>query len=486
MNKILDSLISKRVRYGAFSTLMIVIVIVILVIVNLVAGRLDLSFDMTANKKFSISDETKEALAKIGQDVSIYVLVRTGEENNIFSSAVGPLTFKELLREYTNANSHISVEYKDPYLYPQFAEKYSEDGSALSVNTVIVESGGRFRAINPNDMITTDYDMNTYQQYVKTIDIEPRVTNAINYVTAENTSVVYTFTSNNETDIPDGLKNQIAMANYDVKTFDIFTEDIPEDCTILFITQPARDWIEDTADKVKTYIQNDGRALFVVNNVFVPMPNLNSVLEAYGVKIGEYLVVEGSADHFVLNNPRYLLPNIVSHDLTQTLIDRNYRPLLIQCSGVDFAELKKNSTKIEPLLTSTSVAYGKTNPETTTLAKEDGDADGPFNLAVAITDSFSTDTQHTSKLVVAAASSIVDESVNSTIGGANYLFLINSLNWLQDKDDTVYIPSKQPSANQQLTMTQQQVYLLMAVSIFVIPPAIIAIGLVVWLRRRYS
>jgi ABC-type uncharacterized transport system involved in gliding motility auxiliary subunit len=465
---------------------MIVIVIAILVIVNLVAERLNLSFDMTANQQFSISDETRDVLANVSQDVSIYVLVRTGEENDIFSNAVGQLTFKELLGEYANANSHISVEYKDPYLYPQFAEKYSDGEGSLAVNTVIVESGDRFRAINPNDMITTDYDMNTYQQYVKTIDIEPRVTNAINYVTAENTSVVYTFTSNNETGIPDALKNQISMANYDVKTFDILTEDIPADCTILFITQPARDWTEDTATKVKEYLQNDGRALFAVNNVFVPMPNLNSVLEAYGVKIGEYLVVEGSTDHFVLNNPRYLLPDIASHDLTQTLIDRNYRPLLIQGSGVDSADLVKNSTKIEPLLTATSSAYGKTNPEATTLAKEEGDVDGPINLAVAITDSFYTDVQHTAKLVVTASSSITDESVNNTIGGGNYLFLINALNWLQDKDDTVYIPSKSPSTTQQLTMTQQQVYFLMAVSVFVIPPAIIVIGLIVWLRRRYS
>ena len=485
MKKILDSLKSKKVRYGTFSTLMIVVVITILIIFNLVADRLNLSFDMTKDKTYSISDRTKEILAKIDQDITIYVLVRTGEENNMFSNAVGQLTFKELLQEYANNSRRISIVYKDPYLNPQFAEKYSEGDSALPVNSVIVESGKRFRTIHPNDMITTDYTQN-FQQYVKSIDIEPRVTNAINYVTAEDTSVIYTFTSHNEANIPESLKNEIIMANFDVKTFDIVTEDIPEDCTILFLTQPARDWTADAAEKVRAYLQNDGRALFAINNIFVGMPNLNGVLETFGVRIGEYLVIEGSTDHFVMNNPMYMLPNIAQHDLNQALLDRKFRPLLIQCSGVDTMEVRKNSIKIEPLLSTSASAYGKTNPETETIIKEEGDVQGPINLAAAVTDSFYTDVQHTTKLVIAASPIITDDSINSMMGGANYMFLVSALNWLQDKSETVYIPSKAPSTATQLTMVQQEVYVLMFVSVFIIPLSIIAVGLVVWLRRRYS
>jgi len=489
MNKILESLKSKKVRYGTFSTLMIVIVIAILIIINLVVDRLNLSYDMTANKLYSISQQSKDILANIDQDITIYALVRTGEENFMFANAVGQLTFKELLQEYANNSSHITVEYKDPYLYPQFAEKYNSEGEgALPVNTVIVEnkSNNRFRAINPNEMITTDYNMQSFQQYVKTIDIEPRVTNAINYVTAENTPVIYTFTNHNEAGIPESLQDQMIMANFDVKTFDIVTKDIPEDCTILFLTQPARDWTESAVEKVREYLQNDGRALFAFNNIFTDMPNLNSLLDSFGVKIGNYLVIEGSAEHLVSSNPTIMLPIIADHELNKTLLERNYRPLFVQPSGVETLPVKKNSIKIEPLLTTSSSSYGKVNPEAQSIAKEEGDVDGPINVAVAVTDSYYTDVQHTTKLVVVAASSIVDEQINYQLNGSNYFFLINSLNWLQDKDDTVYIPSKSPSTLSQLTITQQQIYIMMFFSVFVVPLSVIAVGLVVWLRRRYS
>ena len=486
MNKILDSFKNKKVRYGSFSTLMIVTVIAILVIVNLVAGRLNLSYDMTANKKYTISQESKDILANIKQDVTLYVLVRTGDEDSIFANAVGQLTFRELLQQYANSSSHINVQFKDPYLYPQFTEKYSEGGGALPIYSVIVESGPRFRVINPNDMITTDYNPQTYQPYVKSIDIEPQVTNAINYVTAENTAVIYTFTNNDEMTIPEALKGQIEMANYDLKTFDIVTEDIPSDCAALFLTQPARDWTEVAADKVKAYLQNDGRAIFAINYIFVDMPNLNSVLEAYGVSLGNYIVIEGDQKNYYLGNPLNLLPNIDQHDLTRKLLERKFPILLTQSSGADTLSVKKNSIKIEPLLTTSSQAYGKVDVNSQTIAKEAGDVDGPINIAVAVTDSYYTNEQHTTKLVFAATSSILDEQINNRTGGGNYEFLIDSLNWLQDKEDSVFIPSKTPNTNYQLTMSQQQSRVLMFVSIFVIPITIIGVGLIVWLRRRYS
>jgi len=486
MNNIMNSFKNKKVRYGSFSTLMIVVVIAILVIINLVAGRLNLSYDMTANKLYSLSQESKDELAKLNEDVTIYALVRSGEENSMFSNAVGQMTFKQLLQEYVNSNSHISVVYKDPYLYPQFAVKYEDSGQSLPDSTVIIESAKRFRVINPNDMITTDYDQQTYQPYVKSIDIEPQITNAIDYVTADNTSIIYTFTNDGESPVADSLKSQITLANYDIKTFDVLTQDIPSDCAILLLTQPTRDWSETAATKVKAYLQNGGRALFAINYTFTDMPNLDSVLQAYGISLGKYVVVEGSQNNYV-SSPLYLLPNIQQHDVNQKLLSGGYRVLLAQSSGIDTLSVKKNSIKIEPLLVTSSQAYGKVNVDNqTTIAKQEGDVDGPINVAVAVTDSFYTDVQHTTKLVFIASGSVTDDQVNGVTNGANYLLLVSSLNWLQDKSDTVYIPSKTPNAATQLTISQVQVNSLMFVSIFVIPLAIIVIGLVVWLRRRYS
>ena len=487
MNKFLESIKNKKVRYGTFSTLMIVIVIAILVIINLVVDRLNLSFDMTSNKKYSLSTQSKDLLANVDMDITIYALVRSGEENNMFANGVGASTFKELLQEYQNSNKHISVVYKDPYLYPQFAVKYEENGASLPVNTVIVESAKRFRVLNPGEMITTDFDQQTWQQYVKSIEIEPRITNAINYVTADNTPVIYTFTNSGDLEIPEGLRNQITLANFEIKNFDVLIEDIPEDCAILFLTQPPRDWTETAANKVREFLQGGGKALFVIGYYFTDMPNFTGVLETYGVTQGKYLVIEGDQKNY-LSSPLYLLPNTQQHDITAKLTDKNnpFRTLFFQCSGIEALAVKKQSITIEPLLTTSAQAYGRVNPENQMIAKQPDDVSGPINVAVAVTDSFYTNEQHITKLVILASAYALDESYNNAIDNGNYMFITGAINWLQGKSGTVYIPSKTPSSYSQLVMTQQQTVTLVIFSVFVVPVAILAIGLTVWLRRRYS
>jgi hypothetical protein len=391
------------------------------------------------------------------------------------------LTFKELLQEYADNSRSVSIEYVDPYLYPQFVERYSDDENTPE-GTVIVVSGSRYRTISPFDMITMDYNYDMQSFQVRSIDIEPLVTNAINYAIAENTSSIYTFASYNELGIPETLTNQMMAANYEVMLLDIVTDEIPDDCAILFLTQPGRDWTADTADKVRDYLQNGGRALFAIDSISTETTNINSVLGTFGISIGEYLVIEGSSSNYI-RNPTYILPDIVQHEITQSLIERRFRPFLLHCSGIDILEDRSGSISIESLLSTTSGAFGRlnANPQALNLIKSENDVDGPIDLALAVTDSYN-DAMST-KLIVVSASHIIDEQAND---GSNYLFLINSLNWLQDKEDAVFIPSKEPRTFTPLDMTQREVNALMFVSAVVIPLSIFILGLIVWRRRRYS
>jgi len=487
MKKLMDSIKSKRVRYGTFSTLMIIAVFAILIIVNLIASRLDLSFDMTTDDTFSISDQTKDVLADLNQDVTIYVLARAGDEAHILEEFVGRLTFRELLREYAAGSRHIRIDYIDPFIHPRFAHRFSEEGQDLPMSTVIVESGGRFRVLTPSEMVTMDFDMQRFQQFVRSIDIEPQITNAINFVTTEDTPIIYLLTGYNEIGIPESLAQQIMMANYEIELLEILTEDIPEDCTILLVTQPSRDWTESTAEKVREYLNDGGRALFIVDNFFVETPNLNSVLESFGVNVGHYLVIEGNPRNFI-RHPSQILPNLTEHEINMNLIERGHRPFLQFSSGVETLPTRRHSLLIEPLLVTTADAYGQTelDPEGA-LVRSEGDVDGPIDIAVAITDSiFQNNVEQVSKLVVVASSIKADDQQNAITGGANYLFLINALDWLQDREETIFIMPRAPRAFSQLSMTQQQMSMLTFLSTIVVPGSIIVLGLIVWLRRRYS
>ena len=171
---------SKKLRHGGFSVLMIVAVIVITVLLNVVVSTLDsmwgLSYDLSSNKLYTISAQTKKVVSAIDEDVHIYALMQSGSEST---------TVENLLENYRKlAPDHIDITVVDPVQNPTFANQFTQEN--LSVNSVIVTNGdgSRYRIIDQYDMYEFGYSSN-YQPYVKSFIGEQKLTNAISFVTAE-------------------------------------------------------------------------------------------------------------------------------------------------------------------------------------------------------------------------------------------------------------------------------------------------------------
>ena len=479
MNGFILSFKDKRLRYGTFSTVMILIVIAVLVVINLVVGQLNLKYDMTNEGLYSISDGTKKVLSELEMDVTIYPLYKTGEENFMFS---------QILEQYKIVTDKVKLEFKDPYLYPAFVSQYAGEGQTIPAGSIIIESAYRYKVVLADELISREFDMNTFSYNTTSIDIEPRVTNAIHYVTTKDTPTIYILEGHGEVPIPENLISQMQIANYDVKTIDILDSEIPEDCNVLLISTPTySDWAPDEAEKIKTFLQNNGRAFFIISYMLMETPNLDSVLYSYGAKIGNYLVIEGNPNNFMLNTPYYVRPDFTESEIVQELTNQGERPLLYPANAVEATDIKKNSVKVEPLLISSRLSYGRVDPNISTVNKDASDLDGPFVLAAAITDSYYTTESYLTKLVIIPCVYILDESMNGGVRGANWNFFIHTMNWLQDKTDNIYIRSKSPTTNVGvLSIVQSDALRITVVCAVVIPLIIVAIGLFVWLRRRHA
>ena len=72
-----------------------------------------------------------------------------------------------------------------------------------------------------------------------------------------------------------------------------------------------------------SYLEGGGKALIVSSYSSEKMPNFASVLENYGVKTCDGIVLEGDQNHYISNNPTYILPNIESTDITSELSSGN-------------------------------------------------------------------------------------------------------------------------------------------------------------------
>jgi len=478
MNRILHSFKDKRFRYGSFSTVMIVVAVALFMLVNVVAGQINISRDLTRDQIFSLSQGSINIAQELTVDVTIYSLWPTGQEN---------FMFQRLLEEYAAHSNRVTVINRDPTLHPQFVEQFAQPDEPIANGSIIVVGPDRHRVVHAADLVTTQFDMQTWQNRLVSFDIEPQVTNAINFVVAENTPIIYRVVGNNEFDLPAALIQEIEMSGYEIREVNLLTNEVPEDAAMLLITFPERDWSPDQAERILNYLENDGRAMFVLGYRATRFPRMDEVLAAFGISVGDYIIIEGNPNYFHMNNPVIMLPDFVSSEITDSLMERGFSPLIVQSTGIDTLDLRRPSTQIEPLIRTSNQAYGRNDPDVTVVTRVPQDIDGPFNLAVTVEENFfvmAINQTLTTRMVVIGSDLILDEVYNSAWGGTNWNFLINSFNWLREEPSRVFIPSQAPPASAPLAMTQGEVIRIAIFSVIVLPLAFGITGLVIWLRRR--
>ena len=62
---------ARQTKYAAYATVYILVVISAVVIVNVLANRYNKSYDATANKRYSLSDQTAKIVKGLKQDATI-------------------------------------------------------------------------------------------------------------------------------------------------------------------------------------------------------------------------------------------------------------------------------------------------------------------------------------------------------------------------------------------------------------------------------
>jgi len=477
-NNIWESFKDKRVRYGGYASMMTAFVVAILIIINLMVGQFDYKLDLTENKMFSLSQQTLELLDRLDQNITVYVLTETGKEN---------LIFDETLKQYSAHSNKIKVEYKDPVLYPQFATKYDKEGKGISNDSLIVEGeNGKFKIIPPSQLFNYSYNSGSY--IVESLAVEERVTGAIQYIISEKNPVIYTLKGHDEPSLPYYVKTQLEKENYEIKDLNLLTDkEIPEDADILMIYAPVRDISKEEGAKITEFLENQGRAIILTNvltNVKEDqMPNLQEVLKKYGLSIRKSMILEMDAK-YQFANPLYIIPNLQGHEITNPLKSSGLPVLVAVAQNIETLQVKRDSLEISPLLTSSETSYAKTNFQSEVAEKEEGDIDGPLDIAVAVTDTwYENNEEKITKLVVVGNTEFLNETINAQSAGGNIDFFMNTVNWLVDKEESISIRPKSLLTTR-LKINVSQVYIYVGITVVLIPLIIGIIGLTVWLRRR--
>ena len=466
-----QALSTRTAKVGGYSVVLALIVLAILVAVNVLFSVLPskfTQFDISAAQLYSLTSDTKVVATNLDKDVTIYWITQAGQESTVLD---------KLLDRYRDLSDHITVVKKDPDIYPTFAQQYTDE--TVVNNSLVVECGDKSRYISYDDI----YQVDTTSYYTtgsvsQSFDGEGQITSAIDYVVSDELPKIYLLSGHGEGTLSDTFSDELTRSNYEtVADFSLLNVDeIPDDCDTLLINAPTSDISDEELTMLRDYVQGGGKLLvFSGPQKDAELTNLDALLTDYDITVNNGVVVDTDREHYAFTAPYVLMPDIESSDITDPLTEESSHVIVPIAQGLTVG----SNSSVTALLTTSDEAFNKAaGYAMTTYEKEDGDTEGPFTLAVSITDSNAD-----GKIVWVSTDYLLDDMYNSYSSGANLDFVMNSLSWMIGKNDAVSIRAKSLN-NNYLTISSSSATVLKIVMIGVIPVCFLLLGIDEVLRRR--
>lgn len=459
----------RKFRNGVYTSLISAVVIVIILVANMLFSKMNLQIDLSNQGMYTLTDETTGMIDKMGDDITIYYLVQSGNEVD---------QFKNIVKEYDASSDKITVINKDPILNPGFAAKYVDD--TVQENSFIVydKTNKRAKYIDYEDMLIQETNQTTYQPEITGIDVEGELTSAIQYVTSKDLPKMYIVEGHGETETGETFTSTMDKMNVDVDQLATLSSDsIPEDCDILFINSPTSDFSDTETTMIKDFLTAGGKAILTLDYLSKELKNFNSILEYYGIEMVEGVTLEGNANMHISNYPNYLTPNVKTHVITDLAYNNAVPVVMLNASGLLISDTKRSTLSLEPILTTSDESYAKVDLESANTAKEDADIAGPFNVGLLATDTYNDVTSN----VVVYSSAYAFTEDTATYGNSD--LLTGTVGYLVGNNDLLSIPTKS-LASAHIYPSEQQAMMLAGMTVVVIPVIILIIGGVVCFRRR--
>jgi len=451
---------ARQTKYAAYAAVYILVVIAAVAIANVLANRYNKSYDATANKRYSLSDQTAKVVKGLKQDATITYF----DQDRRFPHA------KDLLDQYANLSTRIHVKYVDQDKNPQEAR----EAGIKDYGTAIVRIG-------------------TQQEQARSLT-EEGLTGAFIRVLKNKTRTVCFVAGSGEHQIDnsdrDGYSNfkeLVGKDNYEAKSIDLLQKaEVPGDCTALVVGGPTRDYQQPEVDAIKKYVEDGGRALLMLDpplkigrSEIADNDALTNLLQSWGITLDKNLILD--------LNPIGQLAGLGPQVALVTSYEA--QPIVSGMKGTATGfplsrsiEIKNgDKTSLQKLFDSSSTSLATSN-----LSSPEVDANDPKNkkgpLTIAAAGTYSTGKQDSQgRFVVVGSSSWAANSFIKFNGNSD--LALNTIDWLASDEDLISIRPKQEE-DRRVTMTNAQLSLVRLTSQFLLPLVVVFAGFSVWWRRR--
>lgn len=453
----------RQVRYGSMTTLSIIFFAVIGILLYWIAYQNeDWRLDLTATNEFTPLDETIELLESFDEPIDVIGFYTQ-------TSAGRRVTAEERLASLAAYKSDFTYEFVDPNADPILAETYEVTADST---LVFIRGRGQENEITSQAATTTDRDLHT----------------ALVQLINPTQKMAYFLTGHGELDptsfAPEGageVVSSIEDQGFTVQQLNLALEGVVPDDADVVVSLGARAPMQpEEVAALDEYLSNGGTA-FIARDVLLEdgqilaeQDNLRALLlDSWGIRIRSDYIYEPELGLAGQQVPvRFLVLDFGASPIVST--DMQDLGLFFNIArSVDYQETA-GIAYTELALTSQG-SWGETNlADFPQLNQED--APGPVAVALSAENATTG-----GRLVVAGDVDFLNNDAATAV--ANSIFFSNAMNWLAGDEAALELTPRE-TINRSVTLPQEQVGLIQAISCLTGPALVALIGVAVWFSRR--
>ncbi len=449
-----DFMQKRQTKFAAYTTAYILVVLAILAAINWLGVRHSKSFDTTANKRYSLSEQTEKIVKNLKQDVKISFW----DSPDQFRGA------RDLLDRYDALSGKLTVEYVDGNKMARLAR----EKNIKQPGTILIESGNN-------------------RQEAKSLS-EEEITGAMVRLLKGTERQVCFVQGSGERDPGDSQKGSgysqaktlLERNNYKTQTISLLEKrEIPAACTITIVAGPRFDYPAEVVKVLQDRVEQNGSVLFMLDpplqlgtEKIAPNADLVALLTKWNVVLNADLVIDDSraGQMFGLSEATPLVAAYDTHPIV-----REMSRVATAFPLVRSLEVKSGGEATAQKLFSTlQSSFSTRNLSSAQIQPGKDDKPGPLAIAAA-------GSVKKGRFVVVGTSMFIANSILRFQGNGD-LFM-NMCNWLSADEDLISIRPKDPD-NRPMNLSRAQILTIRTFSQFVLPLLAIGAGIMVWLKRR--
>jgi ABC-type uncharacterized transport system involved in gliding motility auxiliary subunit len=493
-----------RVRIALNIGVQIALAAVIVFLLNYLSFERFKRWDLSHNRKYTLSPLTRRVLGSLKKELKIYVF--SSPRGNKSPGAELFTDTEALLKEYQYAGGHrVRVESIDPYLnltrMLELRDKYKFGAKDSTDNMVLLDYDGRQKSIPTATM--ADYaDADAFDSdqppVVKDFRGEQVITSALIQLTEEKQAKIGLISGHGELPVTDDAnlgRFRSALEHQNIVLQELGLEGldkIPTELTALILAGPQYDLTEHDAAILHQYWEEGGRLLILLSGR-AKTPVLDNLLTQLGISPATDLIVS----NFQTQTEDKMTLDVYTHFLGVTPFLKplagviGFFPGGSRSIDVNEAKLKESGIRATKALSPAIDSYwGEKDDFLTNNADPvfhpGVDLKPPLTIGWALekgaVEDQSIQVRSSSRLVVIGNTDFIrDECLNRSVPDTNFLLLC--INWLSDRQTLLAIPPKEMPIYT-LDLKPGQLDQIVFIVVAGIPMLAAVLGTLVWVARR--